>query len=43
MNYKQLVSLREARVKRLTQEAKEMEQETKERESQSIRDTIMRK
>lgn len=46
MNFKKLLALREARAKRLTDEAKRMENETearrREMEQQSIRDEILR-
>ena len=45
MNYKRLVALRDARVARLAQESKEMEQQQKQMEReqnrQQIRDRIM--
>ena len=43
MPFKKLVSLRETRVKRLTDEAKSVEQEAKATERQNIRNTIMQK
>jgi hypothetical protein len=43
MPFKKLVSLRETRVKRLTDEAKSAEQEAKAAERQNIRNTIMQK
>ena len=43
MVYKKLVSLREARVKRLMEEAKEAEKEASSSDRQNIRNTIMKK
>jgi len=43
MEYKKLVSLRETRVKRLVDEAKSAEQESKIAERQSLRDRILQK
>ena len=43
MNFKKLVSLREARVKRLVDEAKAAEQEAKANERQNIRNTLLQK
>ena len=43
MNFKKLVSLRETRVKRLVDEAKAAEQETKNAERQNIRNKILEK
>lgn len=43
MPYKKLVSLREVRVKRLVDEAKAAEQETKNAERQNIRNKILEK
>ena len=43
MNFKRLVSLRETRVKRLVEEAKDMEKETKANEQRSLREQILQK
>ena len=43
MQYKQLVSLRETRGKRLVDEAKAAEQEAKSAESRNIRNQILQK
>ena len=43
MNFKKLVSLRETRVKRLVDEAKSAEQESKNAERKNIRNTILQK
>ena len=43
MPYKKLVSLREMRVKRLVDEAKDAEREAKTTERQNIRDQILQK
>lgn len=43
MNFKKLVSLRETRVKRLVDEAKNAEKEAKTVERQNIREQIMQK
>ena len=43
MNFKKLVSLRETRVKRLVDEAKAAEQESKSNERQAIRSQILHK
>ena len=43
MTFKKLVSLREARVKRLVDEAKAAEQESKSNERQAIRNQILHK
>ena len=43
MQFKKLVSLRETRVKRLVDEAKNAEQEAKHTEQQNIRDQILKK
>ena len=43
MNFKKLVSLRETRVKRLVDEAKDAERETRSTERQNIRNQILQK
>ncbi len=43
MNFKKLISLRETRVKRLVDEAKDAEREAKNTERQAIRDKILQK
>ena len=43
MNFKKLVSLRETRVKRLVDEAKETERESRAMERQDIRNRILQK
>ena len=43
MPYKKLVSLRDARVKRLMDEAKDMQKEQNEMRSQNIRNQILQK
>lgn len=43
MTYKKLVSLRETRIKRLVDEAKEAERESKATERQNIRNQILQK
>jgi hypothetical protein len=43
MPYKKLVSLRDARVKRLTNEAKDLKQEQRNMEKESVRQQILRK
>lgn len=43
MQYKTLVVLREERVKRLQEEAKQMDQDMKQQESQAIRNNITRR
>ena len=43
MPYKKLVSLRETRIKRLVDEAKAAEQESKSAERQNIRNQILQK
>ena len=43
MNFKKLVSLRETRIKRLVDEAKEAEREAKNTERQNIRNQILQK
>ena len=43
MTYKKLVSLRETRVKRLVDEAKEAERDSKVAERQNIRNQILQK
>ena len=43
MDYKRLVSLREARVKRLVDEAKQTEKDMAEAQRQNIRDSILQK
>ena len=43
MSYKKLVSLREVRVKRLVDEAKDAEKEAKDTERQNLRNQILQK
>lgn len=43
MTFKKLVSLRETRVKRLVDEAKDMEKETKATEQRNLREQILKK
>ena len=43
MNFKKLVSLRETRVKRLVDEAKQAEKEAKTTEQKNIREKILQK